>query len=138
MTQARPLAALGEQARGAANISPRQPLALARLAAPGAEQLAVEHADLLKAALNVQALQVVEHLSGEEPPDWATAVQDEWTVALEARLTPELALAGLAGEFIRRVQEFRKRSEFAPASISACSSAPRRAWPRPSKRTRPL
>lgn len=105
---------LGEQVRAEAGISPRQPLALARLAAPKAERLAVEHAELLKAALNVQALQAGEGLSGEAAPDWCSAVLPEAALALDIRLTPELTLAGLAAEFIQRVLDFRRRSEFEP------------------------
>ena len=115
MAHLRQLAALGEQARAAANLQPGQPLALARLAAPGVERLVNEYSELLKAALNVQALQVIEGLSSEAPPEWSTAVQDEAAVALDARLTPALERQGLVGELARRVQDFRRRSEFEPA-----------------------
>ncbi len=114
MALLRTLSALGKQARLQAGISPRQPLALARLAVPEAERLVAEYSELLKLALNVQALQAVEGLNSEAAPDWSTATLPGTALAVDIRLTPELTRAGLAAEFVQRVQDFRRRSEFEP------------------------
>ncbi len=48
----------------------------------------------------------------EDIPGWLVETEDNWTVALDTTLTPELIDEGFAREFVNRVQNLRKDASF--------------------------
>lgn len=45
-------------------------------------------------------------------PGWQVASEGALTVALDINVTPELRMEGIAREFINRIQNIRKESDF--------------------------
>ena len=85
-------------ARSAARIPVRQPLALARVKdLPGGE----EYADIIKTRTNIERLEEDKKL---EVPAW-----------IDTAITPELKEKGRVREFVRAVQDARKKEGLVPA-----------------------
>ena len=121
MAEVRRLAALGRAARQQAGCPLYQPLVEAAFALedPQAAHLVETYAALLVEDLNVQQVRLLAAAEqaealADERHQWATASAGGALAALTLHLTPELARAGLAGEFILRVHELRQKAALAP------------------------
>jgi isoleucyl-tRNA synthetase len=51
-------------------------------------------------------------ITTQDVPGWEVASEDNWTVALDVTITPELRNEGIARELINRIQNIRKESGF--------------------------
>jgi isoleucyl-tRNA synthetase len=100
---------LGLQAREQAKIKVRQPLASVVITGGDAETI-VAHAAILAEELNVKSVEAGNEAPGE---GWVVATEGMTSVALDTRLTPELASEGMARELVRAVQNLRKKSGLA-------------------------
>jgi isoleucyl-tRNA synthetase len=113
------LASLGHSARSQASIKVRQPLAQAAFSVGNLEEVQVieKYAGLLADELNVKHVTLLG--SAEEVEVRHTArsglvvsAEGPYLAALSTDLTNELILEGLAREFVRRVQAYRKQTGF--------------------------
>ncbi len=100
MTNTKTLVSLGLQARQKANIAVRQPLASVTLKAAALDK---DYTEIMKDELNVKEVLFDE------------AQTDE--VVLDTVITPELKSEGNMREFIRAVQDMRKKKGLQPADV---------------------
>jgi len=121
MTAVRHLVDLGMQARHQASLPLHQPLAEAAFALkyPAAAQLVETNALLLCQKLNVRQVRLLDpadetEILADERHTWTIVSSGDDLAALALRLTPELISEGLAGEFIMRVIELRKKADLPP------------------------
>lgn len=112
MTTVKEIVEAGHGQRKAANLKVRQPLAAIKVTLPESLELQDELGEVLKAELNVKA---VEWQRGET-----------MTVTLDTVLTPELTAEGEAREIMRSIQKLRKEKGLQP-SDQAQVSLP--SWP---------
>ena len=105
------IASLGRSARSRAGIKVRQPLArcVVKLRSPEEEQMLPAITPQLLEELNVKAIEPAA-LEVTSSPESGLSVAGEggYTVAVDTRLTPELAEEGLARELVHRLQNLRK------------------------------
>jgi isoleucyl-tRNA synthetase len=109
------ISSLGRAARSEAGIKVRQPLARVIVKVESrseGEALKRLEAQLLE-ELNVKGLEVVTG-KGElrEQPDFAVATEGGYTVAIEVKVSPQLAKEGMAREIVRRLQAMRRSAGF--------------------------
>jgi isoleucyl-tRNA synthetase len=121
MRAVRGIAALGQAARLQAAQPLHQPLAEAAFSLPDPESARrlETYAALLVEHLNVRQVRLLSpaeeaEILADDHHRWATASTEGRLAALPRRLTPELASEGLAGEFILRVYELRRRAGLPP------------------------
>ncbi len=76
-----------------------------RLAQAGSEKISLDGREVEIKKEDVEILQ-------ENRDEFAVAVEDDFTVALDTHLTEELVAEGLAREFVNRVQNMRKEAGF--------------------------
>ena len=104
MRSARQVVALALEARASAGIKVRQPLAQLKV---NSKKYSFDSGfmELIKEEVNVKDMALVDSFG------------DEKSVELDANITPELMSEGQAREFIRSVQELRKRSNLNPHDV---------------------
>ncbi len=96
----------GKEVKKVAEIISNLPeKSIQRLVETGSEKIALEGREVEIKREDVEILQ-------ENRDEFAVAVEDDFTVALDIHLTDELAAEGLAREFINRVQNMRKEAGF--------------------------
>jgi isoleucyl-tRNA synthetase len=109
------ISSLGRAARSQAGIKVRQPLAKVIVKVPSSsegEALKKLEAQLLE-ELNVKGLEVVIGKGNlPEQADFAVAAEGGYTVAMEVKVSPELAREGMAREIVRRLQAMRRSAGF--------------------------
>ncbi len=111
------VASLGRAARSNAGIKVRQPLAEVRVLTrssgewEGLERLASH----VQEELNVKEVNLLPPDKLEEvvdKPGWSVAMEASYGVAIDTKITPELADEGKARELVHRLQTMRKRADF--------------------------
>jgi len=117
MDDVRAVVNLAHAARTAAKIKVRQPLQSAYLHAHGnrvMEDWLIRHGNTIRDEINVKRIQLV--ASESELPDYGGSancggiVDRGWSVLLDFTLTDDLRHEGLARDFVRFVQDARKKS----------------------------
>ena len=97
---------LGLAARARAGIKVRQPLSELKIN----EDVSKELAELIKDEVNVKKVSFAGGIA--EEPGLVQEEEINWEVGLDTKITDDLRLEGEAREFIRRIQELRKRAGY--------------------------
>ena len=109
------ICSLGRAARSQAGIKVRQPLAkvIVAVSSPSEEEALKKLEAQLLEELNVKGLEVVTSKGGlQEQADFAVATEGGYTVAIEVKVSPQLAKEGMAREIVRRLQAMRRSAGF--------------------------
>ena len=115
------IASLGRAARAQAGIKVRQPLAACYIAPnylenqTRAKQLRrslKRMEEPVKEELNVKKLELVDDASELPASDASRVVDEEFTIAIPTKISPELLTEGLAREIVRRIQTIRRGAGF--------------------------
>ena len=78
---------------------------IAAIESQGSYEIAVENEKIVLAPEDVEIL-------SEDIPGWLVASENAITVALDINVTEELRQEGIAREFVNRIQNIRKESDF--------------------------
>ncbi|MEO0004793.1 MAG: isoleucine--tRNA ligase [candidate division WOR-3 bacterium] len=113
MNAIRNIVSLGHAAREKAQIKVRQPLPRMFVTLKDSElkHRLQPYLDIIKDELNIREVLILEP-NAPVPSGTITQENNDFTVALDRTLTPELEYEGLARELVRRVQILRKNAGF--------------------------
>jgi len=109
MDLTRKICSLGLKARAKAKIKVRQPLPELQILD---QKLGKEFLDLIREELNIEEVKIVKKLT--EDQNWIIEDEEKLKIALNTEITQKLREEGIIREFIRQVQEMRKREGFTP------------------------
>ena len=115
MALARRACGLGRAARASAGIGLRQPLSRA-LVWSGERDLDPALLALIADELNVVIADQIARQPRDVPGGWVVAARSGIAVAIDQRVTADLAIAGLAHQLARRVQDARKKYGLVPGA----------------------
>lgn len=118
MAVVRELVTLGHAARAQGGVKLRQPLARAIILSTSLK-LDSELLDIVVDELNVKSVEVAtqDPRSTETEGKWLTAEAGNYTVIVDAVLTPELREEGMYRDLVRELQELRKKSGCRPGQL---------------------
>jgi isoleucyl-tRNA synthetase len=111
MDLTRKIVGLGLELRAKAKIKIRQPLNKLQLTT---HNLQDEFVNLIKEELNIKEVEIVKEI--REGKDWILASEEEIKIALNIEITPQLREEGVVREFVRQVQEMRKKLGLKPSN----------------------
>jgi len=109
MDLVRKIVSLGLELRAKAKIKVRQPLSKLQIANCKMQN---EFIDLIKDELNVKEIETVEEFKEEKK--WIFGEEEGLKIALNIEITPQLKEEGMIRDFIRQIQELRKKAGLKP------------------------
>jgi len=117
MEQVRQICALGLKLRAGAGIKVRQPLASLKVKIQNSKvKINKELLNLIKNELNIKEAEIAKEIKREIKMQkrWLIETEGDITVAINSEITPELKEEGLVREFIRQIQDLRKKASLTP------------------------
>jgi isoleucyl-tRNA synthetase len=109
MSLTRKIVSLGLKARSESQLKVRQPLSKLQIAN---YKLQTEFLNLIKEELNVKEKEKKKNIKKRK--SWIIAKEEELKITLNTKVTPQLRKEGEIREFVRLVQEMRKRAGLKP------------------------
>ena len=107
MELVRKIVSLGLELRAKAKIKVRQPLAKLKIKNLKLK-IDKELLNLIKEELNLKEIEFVKEI--EEEKNWILTQEEEIKIALNIEITPQLKEEGMIRDFIRQIQELRKKA----------------------------
>ncbi|MDP3093198.1 MAG: isoleucine--tRNA ligase [bacterium] len=112
MALVRQVCGLGNAARKESGIKSRQPLAKFKVQGSKFKVGETELLNLIKEELNIKEIELVDTIKKE--PGWVMKTEGKLQVSLSTEITPELMQEGLLRDFMREIQEKRKKAGLKP------------------------
>jgi isoleucyl-tRNA synthetase len=109
MELVRKIVSLGLELRTKAKIKVRQPLSKLQIANCKIQN---EFINLVKDELNVKEIEFVKEI--EEEKNWILGQEEGIKIALNIEITPQLKEEGMIRDFIREIQDLRKKARLKP------------------------
>ena len=112
MILVRQICSLGNAARKGAGIKTRQPLQKLKMQSEKLKTIDEGLLSLIRDELNVKEIELVDAI--KEELSWITKTEGEMKVSLSTEITPALMQEGLLRDFMREIQEKRKKAGLKP------------------------
>ena len=112
MILVRQICSLGNAARKEAGIKTRQPLQKLKMQSEKLKTIDEGLLSLIRDELNVKEIELVDAI--KEELSWITKTEGEMKVSLSTEITPALMQEGLLRDFMREIQEKRKKAGLKP------------------------